>query len=75
MDKDESAWRDAMAKEKMEWTQWRLTPEVSSEIGEAYNFNTIPFMLLIDPNGNIAFSGHDTKAIDAILAKHIKPKQ
>lgn len=71
VDKDDSAWRMAMDKEKMEWAQWRVTPENAKLLGDTYNFSSIPFMLLIDPNGHIAFAGHNLDAIDKILMTNV----
>lgn len=69
VDKKEDDWRKAMDKEKMEWTQLKVTPENGSVLGDVYNFSTIPFMLLIDHSGNIVFAGHDLEKISEIL-KH-----
>lgn len=71
LDKEETAWKEAMAQEKMEWKQFRATPAQSEAITNAYQVHSIPFMLLIDPQGRIVQAGHDPEAVSAILASKL----
>lgn len=66
-DAEDASWRKAMAEEKMEWRQFRMPEETFKSVSKAYSFNSIPFMLLIDPEGNISFAGHDPAAIASRL--------
>lgn len=66
-DAEDAAWRKAMEEEKMEWRQFRMPEETFKSVSKAYGFNSIPFMLLIDPEGNISFAGHDPAAIASRL--------
>lgn len=72
LDKEEKAWKEAMAQEKMEWKQFRATPAQSETIANTYQVHSIPFMLLIDPQGRIVMAGHDPEAVSEILASKIK---
>lgn len=68
VDEEDGAWRTAMDQEKMDWTQLRLPREGFREVARAYSFNSIPFMVIIDPEGNIVFAGHDPAKVSAILS-------
>ncbi|WP_302607154.1 TlpA disulfide reductase family protein, partial [uncultured Duncaniella sp.] len=66
-DAEDAAWKKALQEEKMEWMQLRMPETVFKTVSNAYNFNSIPFMLLIDPEGNIEFAGHDPGVIESRL--------
>ncbi|MDE5634797.1 MAG: AhpC/TSA family protein [Muribaculaceae bacterium] len=68
LDNDESAWRTAMNQEKMEWKQFRADKSQSETIAKTYQVRSIPFMLLIDPQGRIVQAGHDPDAVSEHLA-------
>ena len=67
LDEEDAAWRKAMEYEKMDWQQFQLSKENFGNVSRDYNFKAIPFMVLIDPDGNIAFAGHDPVKVSAIL--------
>ncbi|MDE6066874.1 MAG: AhpC/TSA family protein [Duncaniella sp.] len=71
LDEEDAAWRNAMELEKMDWTQLQLPKENFGNVSRDYNFKAIPFMVLIDPDGHIAFAGHDPGKVSEILAKGI----
>lgn len=69
LDKSDADWRKAMDEEKLPWTQYCATPTFSRAIGKDYKIKAIPTFLLIDPDGRIVFSGHDSNDLDAQLEK------
>lgn len=69
VDEDPEAWRQAMEQEKMTWPQMRVAKENFKDVTKAYNFSSIPFIMLIDPQGRIAFAGHDPVKVSDILSK------
>lgn len=71
VDEDPEAWAKAMEQEKMDWTQLRVAKENFKDVTTAYNFSGIPFMVLIDGEGNIVFAGHDPLKVSQILEKNL----
>ena len=71
VDEDPEAWKVAMEQEKMDWTQLRVAKENFKAVTTAYNFSGIPFMVLIDGDGNIVFAGHDPVKVSQILEKNL----
>ena len=69
VDEDLEAWKLAMEQEKMTWPQMRVAKENFKDVTSAYNFSGIPFIVLIDPQGRIAFAGHDPVKVSEILSK------
>ncbi|MBQ7458669.1 MAG: TlpA family protein disulfide reductase [Bacteroidales bacterium] len=52
IDKSEEAWRKAMEEENMPWPQVHA-PKAGAEVMDMYQFSGIPFILLLDQEGNI----------------------
>jgi thiol-disulfide isomerase/thioredoxin len=79
IDKDESAWRKAMADEKMPWEQL-LSPDMDKTM-QQFQFSGIPTMYMIDPDGKIikSYTGYSPEAeadIKSILNnKTLAPKE
>lgn len=69
VDKADKDWRKAMEEEKLPWAQYCATGELSRALGKTYGITSIPTFLLIDPQGRIIFSGHDTNDLDVQLEK------
>lgn len=69
LDSAEKPWRKAMADEQMEWTQLWADKNHVSPITEAYQVHSIPFLMLLDPEGRIIHAGHNPEAINETLAK------
>lgn len=68
LDSDEQAWRKAMEAEKMPWIQlWADKPHVEA-VSKPYNITGIPFIMLISPDGKIAFGGHDPDTLSEFLS-------
>lgn len=71
-DESPEAWKKAMDKEQMEWTQLRLNPDQLREAGNLYAISAIPRLILIDPEGRIVCSTNLPKEIDAYLEANVK---
>lgn len=69
VDKSNNDWHKAMDEEKLPWAQYCTTPAFSRAIGKEYKINSIPTFLLIDPQGRIIFSGHDSNDLNTQLEK------
>lgn len=68
LDNDGDAWKKAMEVEKMPWLQlWADKPYVE-RVKNPYNITGIPFLLLISPDGKIAFGGHDPDELTEFLS-------
>ncbi len=73
IDSKKEAWEKALAEEAMPWIQgW--TPDAGKSVMETYQFGGIPFILLIDKDGNIYrkhLRGESTKSAiqDALSGK------
>ena len=52
IDAKEDQWKKAMAEENMPWDQ-AIVPNAGKEVMELYQFSGIPFILVIDKEGNI----------------------
>lgn len=78
IDAKKEAWTKALKEEQMPWMQgW--TPDAGKSVMNTYQFGGIPFIILIDKDGNIYrknLRGEDIKnAIDDCLAgKKVAPK-
>lgn len=67
VDKKEADWQQAMKEEALPWSQFLATEELSKAIGELYDITAIPTFLVIDPEGRIVFSGHDSGELELQL--------
>ena len=62
----------AMKEEKMPWTQlWAGSRAQVSAAQEAYKINGIPRLLLIAPDGSIAFSGPNPDILRLTIEKYL----
>lgn len=66
IDQDKNAWQKALAEEGMKWHQATPVGNVQ-DICHTYNFNGIPYCLLVDPQGNIV----DTNTRDGFLDSYL----
>lgn len=71
VDSEEPAWREAMAQEKMEWTQLWAGDERSKPLVEHYGLSGIPFLLVLSPDGRIIHAGHAPAGVNAILEQEL----
>lgn len=71
LDSDEKPWRKAMEKEQMEWKQLWADKERVNGVKDHYQIKGIPFLLVIDPSGKIAFAGHGPDELSDFLSKNL----
>lgn len=71
LDQEEDAWRDAVAQEKMEWTQLWAADNMD-DISNKYQIQAIPFIILINDEGKIISASHSPQDIDNILEQSLK---
>lgn len=64
VDKKDADWRKAMKEEQLPWTQLCATKAFTREMGKVYQITSIPTFLIVDPEGKIVFSGHDSGELD-----------
>lgn len=67
VDRKEADWHKAMREEQMPWRQYTVTSEVSKQLGDLYQLHSIPFLLLLDPDGRIVVGTHSPDEVDAAL--------
>ena len=67
VDRKEADWQRAMKEEQMSWRQFTVTPEVSKQLSELYQLTGIPFLLLLDPDGNIRVGTHSPDVVERML--------
>lgn len=67
MDNSEKAWKAAVEREQMNWPQGSDLKAFNSELAKVYNFNGIPFCILIGPDGKIVERNWRASAMDAGL--------
>lgn len=72
LDSEEGDWRKALEQEKMEWTQLWAPAEMAETVSAAYGIQGIPFLVIIDGEGNVIYTGHNPMEVDEILAKVLK---
>lgn len=70
VDRDEAAWRKAMEQERMEWTQLWMTVEQMPAVRTAYQLQSIPYLLLIAPTGDVVYAGHSVAEASEVLDRH-----
>lgn len=69
VDQKEAEWQQAMKEEQLPWGQYLSGKALSKAIGDLYDITAIPTFLLIDPQGNIVFSGHSSGDLETELEK------
>jgi thiol-disulfide isomerase/thioredoxin len=66
MDTDNKAWHKALGEEQMKWTQL-ICKDGFGQVAKTYNFNGIPYCVLIGPKGEIV----ETNCRDARLDRRV----
>jgi peroxiredoxin len=69
LDNDKQAWIDAIKKDKLAWNQMSDLKQWESSAVSAYQFEGIPFNVLIDPQGKIIASGLRGAALEQELSQ------
>lgn len=72
LDDDKAKWADAIKKYKMNWIHISDLKKWDSQLSAAYSVASIPFTLLVDPNGIIIAENLRGEELEAALAKYIK---
>ncbi|MGP8215142.1 MAG: redoxin family protein [Bacteroidia bacterium] len=67
LDKDKDKWLDAIKQFHLTWTQVSDLKYWDSKVVRLYNFDGIPFSVLVDENGNIVAKNLDEDALNAKL--------
>lgn len=67
MDNNEKAWKAAVERENMNWPQGSDLMAFNSPLAKVYNFNGIPFCILVGPDGKIVEREWRGSAMDAGL--------
>lgn len=68
IDKKDADWKKALEEEQMPWAQV-CTPDAGKEIMKEYIFSGIPYILLLDKEGNILAKGLRGEEIDKEIEK------
>lgn len=72
LDQDKKAWMDAIKQDNLTWTQMSDLKFWESSAVNTYQFSSIPFNVLIDPNGKIIASGLRGTALENKLRAILK---
>jgi peroxiredoxin len=72
LDKDKSAWLQAIKDDKLTWTHASDLQYWSSAVVPLYNIEGIPFNVLVDPEGKIVASNLRGRALSAKLQELLK---
>lgn len=69
MDDNEKAWKGAVKREGMDWVQGSTLKAFNDDLSKMYNFNGIPFCILVGPDGKIAERNWRGSIMDRGLVK------
>ena len=72
LDRDMIKWKNAIAKDKLEWTNVSDLKEWNSIVVNMFQFDGIPFNVLVDPTGKIIASGLRGGKLEATLKNILK---
>ncbi len=68
LDTNESAWKNTLNKQQLPWVQLVTSNEEMNErIMKIYSFQSIPFAVLIDKEGNIIKTGFSVESISKLI--------
>lgn len=71
IDSNEQAWRKKLVDKGFKWTNI-ITPDSGKEVASLYGFNSIPFFVLVDNEGNVIDKGFSIGELPLILKNIIK---
>ncbi len=71
-DQSKKDWYKAMDEEKMPWQQLVLPRESMKLVREAYQLSGIPYLLLINPQGELVYAANSSDEVGALLKKIMK---
>ena len=69
VDKDEAEWKKAMEEEGMEWKQLRVSNDVLYQLAMNYKLSAIPYLILLNPQGEILCATNDANVVSEHLKK------
>ncbi len=72
LDEDKNAWLDAIKKDQLAWTQVSDLKQWQSMVIPLYQFDGIPYNVLLDPQGNVIAESLRGAELEAKLAEVIK---
>jgi peroxiredoxin len=72
LDKTRSNWVQAIQDDKLAWTQVSDLQYWNSKATQVFNFNSIPFNVLIDPEGKVIAQGLRGEELEAKLTEVLK---
>lgn len=72
LDEDKNAWLDAIKKDQLAWTQVSDLKQWQSMVIPLYQFDGIPYNVLLDPQGNVIAESLRGAELEAKLAEIIK---
>ena len=72
LDNDKDAWKKAIADDNLTWTHISDLKQWQSSVVSLYQFNVIPFNVLVDPQGKIIASELRGEELDKKLASVLK---
>ncbi len=67
-DRNKQAWLGAVAKEKMPWKQYQLTPEGSKALLKQYLIQGVPYYLMVNPQGKVIAAPTNAEEMDSIMS-------
>ena len=71
IDSNEKAWRKKVLDKEFKWTNI-MTPDSGKKVASLYGFNSIPFFVLLDTDGNIIDKGFSISELPQLLEETIK---
>jgi len=71
LDEKKDAWQKAIAQDGLTWTHISDLKQWESKAVTTYNFNGIPFNILVDPRGFVVAVNLRGPALQAALAKQM----
>jgi thiol-disulfide isomerase/thioredoxin len=71
-DKDNKEWLKAVGEEQMPWVQLVLAKESMKLVKQAYQLSGIPYLLLINDNGELIFASNSSDEMTAELKELLK---
>jgi len=72
LDKEKTEWLNAIQKDELAWTHVSDLKQWNSKAVSVYNFNSIPFNVLVDPSGKIIAQGLRGEELNAKLEELIR---
>ena len=71
VDKKEADWKQALEEEKMAWSQYRVDDKGLMQLAKAYRLTSIPYLVLLNPQGKILCATNDAYIASEYLEKQL----